>query len=530
MSEMKINIDSNKRKIEFTRPSLSQANEIESMLKSCKKFDLRDRSIFARNLGDMISSEIRKDDSLSMHKIFQQAFGNSAESMYKKRKSLITLPKETAEPKKLRSKARDYLEILTTISEIKCEYSEEQLTSLRQKFILRLVEGSSFDDQRKIKDRMYENSMGHLKDALNKIADKVLANLDLDYQYAWYLNSFPAAVPSFENLLHNTTAPSIKIADVMKKIDVDSCAFITIPKEEYESLGQGDDIAELIRKNLFQKHSEIKIDLEEEYPIFLDDFPDDCHDLETAFPGLEFKKDISLNYLKKSSVYLELRFDQWTDKWHIIPSWKAIHDLDNVATPFLESEYDDLYGDDYWASYFERYSVGDPQQLLMIFYGYDTDIFSAAEHGIDDEGNHIYALFFTSNQNGFLGQSENNFRGMRFHIPWHSYGLEISFQDTLDFLMASPSYDNEYNYQIIHKIEEVNKFYKDTKFSPAPFQSFADNILTNLAYASEGNRIDTLLLKDAKEKFKAFKDYEKNCNKNYFDSVAYFNKQLKPEG
>lgn len=528
MSEMKNAIDSNKRKIEFTRPSLSQANEIELRLKSCKKFDLRDRSIFARNLGDMISSEIRKDDSLTMHKIFQKAFGNSAESMYKKRKSLITLPKETAEPKKLRSKARDYLEILTTISEIKCQYSEEQLTSLRQKFILQLVEGSSFDDQRKIKDRMYENSMGYLKDALNKIADKVLANVDLDYQYAWYVNSFPAAAPSFENLIHNTTAPSIKIADVMKKIDVDSCAFITIPKEEYESLGQGDDIAKLIKKNLFDKYSEIKIDLEEEDLFFFDEFPEDFNDVETAFPGLEFKKDISLNYLKKSSVYLELRYDQWTDRWHIIPSWKAIEDSDNVSTPFLKSEFDDFYGDDYWASYFERYKLGDPQQLLIIFHGYDTEIFSAAEYGIDDEGNHIYALFFTSNQNGFLGRSENNFRGMRFHIPWHSYEVEISFQDTLDFLMASPSYENENNYQIIYKIEGVNNSYKHNSFfSPAPYQSFADNILTNLAYASEENRIDTLLLKDAKEKFQAFKNYEKDCNKKYFDSLACFDKQLK---
>ena len=62
----------------------------------------------------------------------------------------------------------------------------------------------------------------------------------------------------------------------------------------------------------------------------------------------------------------------------------------------------------------------------------------------------------------------------------------------------------------------------------SPEDSFAHKILTNLAYASEEDRIDNLLLKDAKQKNKVFKELEKNKKEEYLSAIARFeNDQLK---
>lgn len=528
MSEMKNNNESKNRKIEFIRPSLSQANEIESRLKSCKKIDLKDRSIFARNLGDITSSEIRKDDSLTMHKIFQKAFGNSAESMYKKRKSLITLPKETPEPKNLRSKARDYLEILTTLSRIKSKYSEETQAPLRQKLILQLVEGSSFDDQRKVKDRMYETSLSHLQGVLSFLVDKVLGEVDLDYQYAWYENYWPRATQSFENMINNFTAPSIKIADVMVPVKMEKAAFITLTNDELSLTdSKSKSVSELILEKLLKDYCCCSVDEEDMYVCHFDDLPDDLQKYSSFdeifsklnwidYSEIEYKS--QAEYFKRSSVFLEIRFDSWSEKWKAITAWKTY--TDEVG------DCNEIDRNDFWDTYYSFRNVIPEKALQLI--SCDWGAFEAAEFDVNEDG--ITYILFETDFGDRFGRHTPEFRGLRYFDSYALGNPGMSITDIDNFMMRTPEQEEYEKFKIIKnsQITKRERFAKDN-FTLAPLGTFADIILNNLAYSSEENRVDNFLLKDAKEKFKAFKNHENDCNKNYFDSLASFDKQLKPK-
>ena len=53
----------------------------------------------------------------------------------------------------------------------------------------------------------------------------------------------------------------------------------------------------------------------------------------------------------------------------------------------------------------------------------------------------------------------------------------------------------------------------------APEGSLSDVVLNNLAYASQENRIDNLLVKHAKQQFSEFQSYEANCKKQYLNAI-----------
>ena len=96
--------------------------------------------------------------------------------------------------------------------------------------------------------------------------------------------------------------------------------------------------------------------------------------------------------------------------------------------------------------------------------------------------------------------------------------------DTYSFLLDPAKGDLENKY----RIDTSFPGYKDLGFSMSPKYSFAHTILTNLAYDSEENRIDNLLLEDAKQKNRVFKEDKKNKIKNYLSAITRFeNDQLK---
>ena len=80
--------DTKQKKIKPKKPSLSKALDIEENLRLCKKFELSDRVIFSQNLGNLVAIEIKKNPGLTVHKLFKQSFGSSAESLYKKEVSI----------------------------------------------------------------------------------------------------------------------------------------------------------------------------------------------------------------------------------------------------------------------------------------------------------------------------------------------------------------------------------------------------------------------------------------------------------
>ena len=180
MKNERKDIKNTNARVHIDRPSIAHALNLVPKLRECKKFELNDRVIFSRNLGSITAEILKEAHSLNIKKIFQEAFGSSAESMYKKRKSLITLPNENPRAGSLRSKARDYLEIIGAVAKFKAEVSGKSEDTLRNHLILCFVEGSSFDDQRNIGDRLYEESLTHLNAVLSKIVSRILDEVELD--------------------------------------------------------------------------------------------------------------------------------------------------------------------------------------------------------------------------------------------------------------------------------------------------------------------------------------------------------------
>ena len=515
--------DTKQKQIKPKKPSLSKALDIEENLRLCKKFELSDRVIFSQNLGNLVAIEIKKNPGLTVHKLFKQSFGSSAESLYKKRKSLITLPKETMPQgpsrSNLRSKARDYLLILEALSKIKKDYSQESKLVLKKKLILRLVENSSFDDQRKIKDRVYDEQLTHLKDVLTKIVDRVTDEVDLDHLLVWCENYNPMNAPTVERRGANTSAPSVKIADLFLPIRAD-VAEITFTKDEIGNLDEtGDEeIARLIRKRL------IKDDTDP--PWKASDYIFDDNDIidgkrkrsiNQLFPELEFSNTY-FSYYVKSSIFLEIRHNKWSDRWEPIITWRS----DEADSPFDTQQKSYDYNNLYYSH--ARHKT----MLIAQIWDYNNYLTAAKEPywSAWKESPDIitYQLFLAKSGDikfyleelgGILFQD-----GSSFADGDSNYGN----MDTYSFLLHPAKGDLENKYKIDISFSE----YMSDEFSMSPEDSFAHKILTNLAYASEEDRIDNLLLKDAKQKNKVFKELEKNKKEEYLSAIARFeNDQLK---
>jgi len=526
--------DTKQKKIKPKKPSLSKALDIEENLRLCKKFELSDRVIFSQNLGNLVAIEIKKNPSLTVHKLFKQSFGSSAESLYKKRKSLITLPKETMPQgpsrSNLRSKARDYLLILEVLSKIKKDYSQESKIVLKKKLILRFIESSSFDDQRKIKDRVYDEQLAHLKDILTKIVDRVTDEVDLDYQLVWYENYDPRRGLFCKNRNKNLSAPVVEIADIMiKSHTIGGSAKITFTKEEIH-IAQGEDkdgIERLIRVKLLKDYSDKTYEDEDKLTYFAGndlEFQDDWEDereykpINQRFPKLKYDNPPKTCYMR-SSIFLEIRYDEWSDRWQPVITWKTADPNSNVRF----SRYD--FYDRYISNWEECELKFD--KAMDIFSDDDFNYLRASFDPEDDKDSDVttFNLFWDNAEGAGPSFSSYDDKFRQLTVTNESNLDENDQPETYEFLLNSREYDNELKYEIVPMLTP-GRF--KTAFTIAPSESFASIILRNLAYASEEDRIDNLLLKDAKQKNKVFKELEKDEKNKYLSAIAQFeNDQLK---
>lgn len=507
----------NQKPVKIPRPSLNNALTIEPKLRECKKFNLTDREFFSRNLGALVCDAMKRDQNLSINKIFQRAFGSASESMYKKRKSLISLPNESINPKNIRSKARDFLDLISALSQIKSQNSAQSEENIRKHLILCFVEGSSFDEQRNIKDRMYAESLAHVKGVLSKIVAKTLNEVDLDYQYAWYQNYYKSGTPSLD-YMHNFTAPSINLADVFKQKEVSERAYITLDKEDIErAKNKYDGMGCLIRRHLFENYSEIPYEKEYEGTYFLDQFPWEYKTVDEIFPKLEWVQK-KVCYFKRSSIYLEIRFDDWSGRWLAVPVWK-VDDCDAAKIEDLADNSIVADDDDDWDTYYE-YHKGRHENFekTIPVFSVDNFIFNAAEYDDLESGKKVYILFWSETDSGW----EVDFRGVTCsHYDFNDTPVfsDLSLAERDEFFMSQPDFENEYERINVSTNIDAKDSRERNSYTMAPKDSFADLMLRNLAYSPKEKRLDNLVLEDARKKNKIFKHFEEKCRKKYLDSL-----------
>jgi hypothetical protein len=493
-------------KQEMPRKNLAHGEKIESVLKACKKLDLADRSCFAQNLGQIIKNLIRKNKSLTLRKIFIKAFGNSAESLYKKRKSLVSWPEEDTIPEKLRSKARDYLLIVQAISEFESEFSSDSKEIIKQRLILALISQSSFNDSRNTRDRLYEESKAHYKKQLNRLVNKVVESCDLDYVFHFTENHFQIGSINVSKMGLNSAAPRVKIADIFLKQEIENFALIEIDSKKSEI-----EIEKELRKKIIKKGMNIP---------YVDDYEDDWHveiipwdvfsDWRDGFWRLETHSDSYYEYFIASDLYLDVRYDPVMYRWVGVLVW------DSVDNPRHDN------------CNFNTYQIFcSPKRDYEIFH-LDDGSSLRARHIRSPEGKEEYMLYWhDSHDHRELFQESGGFRGKKMlsyeeiiDTQKHQYLLSAKLDDIDEFSLSNHE-DPDFEVIICEEVYENRDDYglDFQEYTPAPLGSFSHIILHNLAYSPIEKRLDTLLIKDAIEKYAEFKKLEKEITEEYFSKI-----------
>ena len=316
------------------KPNYGYAHEVEPKLRACKKFTLDDREFFARNLGRLIA-DIQMKHEVKLSRLFSEAFGNSAESLNKKRKSIVALPGEEVTPNKLRSQARDYLVMLFALIPYSRTISDDDQIC-KALLILRFIEDSSYDSKMAIRDKMSAEFRREIKIQFDKLSTKIQRAVPIDYMYEWTRNHMPMKGLGLECVSHSIAAPSVRIAEVFTPISKD------IPvlnlKVDFSSVSEQSDkeISFAIQKALFAAYNG-KLELHGEWDLSrqLEDFFDENAD--SVLQGEEFIwSTASVCYCYRTFVDLDLRFSSFENKWSPYLLWTTNSLSDCISESFKE--------------------------------------------------------------------------------------------------------------------------------------------------------------------------------------------------
>lgn len=514
-----------KSKLMVDKPNYRYADEVEPKLRECKKLTHDDRECFAKNLGRMVLGVQRKHD-INLSKLFREAFGHTADSLYKKRKSLVTMPGEKAVPSQLRSQVRDYFYIIDAL--VKYNKSTADDATCRQNLILRFIADSSYESQLTIRDRMSAEFLKELRIQLDKVTEKVQSNVDLDYMYEWTRNLDPFFSLDLEDVINNSSAPCVRIAEVfttdnrpgmvlplcvdLTGIDIELAEDDTESKEKEKLRGA-------IQTALFSTYGKTTIELlgKEDIAYKLGksgwhDKSETCRNYMDFFPKAESEWIEATGYYSyRTFVDLELRYSDYANRWEPNLFWRS-----NVV------EYDDFLLSEIHGGFRESVHGGG---------GFDSAlqrVHPALEIIQDNINSHtLYAVIDTSavsscnislflvNKSNWWDLFDTPFRGMPFvNSGKNSEGFKIVKEKFHDFLLSTSGGDD-------HKWRSVLCNTRDYGHVPAPDDSFSQLILKNLAYAPAEQRIDNLMLADAKKKYDAF---EKRAAKKKLEYQTAINK------
>lgn len=489
-------------KQELPRKNLAHGKKIESVLSACKKFDLNDRVCFAENLGRIIENLITKNQSVTLRKIFIEAFDNSAESLYKKRKSLVTWPNEESIAENLRSKARDYLSLINAVAKFESKYTTEDVEKIKKRLILVLISGSSFDDNRNTRDRLYEESRSHYKKQINRLVNKVLESSDLDYQFHFAEKHIPWDSINLNRLGLNSKAPHVKIADIYMSQEIEKYTLLDVEKG-----GDDDEIRTKLVKEIVEKG--LKIPFHEKYADEFEPHDDLCEiskKISGEFWHLKTLKEFGFEYYIKSEANFEIRYDPLNYNWCGVIYWECGNRVENFSdfdtydfrNGLLTKDYEifDWFDQSLKASLYKRNKETD---TYMLFW--------------DDQFTHDEKFERSSGFRGQINYSTDHLLELIEHL---SYG----FINELDEFALSDEEDISFKVIPNEKLRDEEKSYISFgKYTPAPRNSLAHIVLHNLAYAPIERRIDTLLIKDAIRQYRDFEVTENEIKDAYINAI-----------
>jgi len=520
-----------RKPIVLKKPDYAYAGEVEPRLKECKKFSLEDRESFAKNLGKMID-EVRRTHDANLRKLFMDAFGQSADSLYKKRKSLVTLPGEKAEPDKLRSKARDYLSIIDALVPYSKFSTVDDLTS-RRTLLLKFIQGSSYENHTTVSDRMTASFKKEISTQLDKVTEKVLQQVPLDSMYEWYRNHIPGIGLELDYAGYSypytgkweKTAPSVRIAEVFTKVPYCSVLQLEVEFEGFDTESPTEVVRaiqlallspysdEIIARELIDyiteaqaKKSNYTDDALRYWDEDFDDGPSSSYSEYTNYlpkDSDEWRVERDF-YSLRSYVDLELRY---SSDWH---AWEQFLFWQTGVTHCVFSKYGDENEN--------VVCVERAEPALEIASSEDFTLY--AKISSHSSGSPVVLLFEVDHFD-WEGLEGSTFRGAENLVTHRALEgedqakrLDSVLEVSKNEFMFSSAYEDE------HRYESVFLYDDPPGHVPAPSGSFAELILENLAYAPAEHRIDNLMLADAQEKYAAFEKLAAEKETEYRKAIA----------
>jgi hypothetical protein len=328
-----------------------------------------------------------------------------------------------------------------------------------------------------------------IKIQFDKLSTKIQRAVPIDYMYEWSRNHIPLNGLGLECVTHSIAAPSVRIAEVFTPISKD------IPvlnlKVDFSSVSEQSDkeISFAIQKALFAAYNgELELHGEWDLSRQLEDFFDENAD--TVLQGEEFIwSTASVSYCFRTFVDLDLRFSSYENKWSPYLLWTTNSLPDCLSESFEE----DIVGP---YPFFEK--------RIPICWGEDTSALLYADCDNFESGE--VKLFWC---NPFDFPTFDRFRGAD---NLGSLSLDGVIEDLYccskweqDEFLFNTSRDDIHSFKYLLNNYSFDSMY-DVGHVPAPSNSFAEAILENLAYAPPEQRIDTLMINDAKTKFASFKE------------------------
>lgn len=529
----------------------------QDALKALKRnvtLSLADRETFARNLGIMFERCKKNGGPSSQNKLFLDAFGkDAAQSAYSKNKTLIHLPTDTAVAKSLCAKSAKYLTLALTMGKYLVTADSENEKGKQTLAIQRLIEGSSFDSTEALRNRQDREYREEINLRLNQLCSKVSREVDLDWMYSWTKNhpalatgttgsldevchAYSDATQEFDirvgtlsvdGRVHNCLAPCVRIGTARTRMYATSYMEVEIAETDAPADSR-------IRKRL----SEIlKIEAEEKN----DDRGDIVARIIDSHLWIENDSN-TVEYQIKRALDLELRYDEQTD------NWQPCFLLRSILNGELSYNNMSDYIHDFWGEIIEVFTSDEHATVCL------AKKVSENKYRLFFEDYSDFATYANSDFELVPTQNSGSFRGLH-----PNDGITPSSTEFFDFLLSASNDREEDKYQcdldrhneMLGKptwtfdsdIGSYRKFSfgnddedehalsigPDTLdaethqyFCKAPTGSIACEILANLAYAPEGKRLDTLLIRDAKQKYQILKEHSQTLEQSYLMAISRF--------
>lgn len=498
---------------------LHGADEIRERLKG-SKLSLTDREILARNLGAMYeASQTWADKSLLALLIhtFGEADGTAKN---KKRKSIILLDGEEPPANyELRARAHDYITLAEALSAHPSIASDET----RKLALARLVYGSSFDYQDSHSDRMDASTLVDVYKCLSQLSKRVQREVDMSWLRAWstkhhFLTLGPTG--AFQGIaterglreetwvdyeLHgpiaNNVCPSVTIGWIQK----------TIPDVELLNLGtfdsdSPDDIASELRSRFNDHLNKAGLNSINDFDYIGDSETDPGDSLDQIFSKLrEFTELNSLTINRKLDV--ELRFDSLLERWKtcllIRPLNAEVGDYQDITLGLFAAKQSQFIrlgweeSDDNLGSLISLIAIKDISGQWKAFNINDDTTYHFLGECVGSDND--FSDFLTKDE-----ITSDELAYFKKSVFGYEEGTGL-----FDKLLLATNYAKDFDYDWAETLQYV----------PAPAGSIASYILRSFCFAPEGQRLDELLVKDAKRKYQALYDYHKSRAQVYSDAL-----------